>query len=74
MNMTSGERHHSNLIVRKATNTMGISMLTNTAIISANMRGGYVNVGTTVHTLFRMNRRPSTVKEIAVEIASQSQS
>ena len=33
-------------------------MFSDAAIISANMRGGYVNVGSTVHTLFRMNRRP----------------
>ena len=32
-------------------------MLSDAVIISANMRGGYVNVGSKVHTLFRMNRR-----------------
>jgi hypothetical protein len=32
-------------------------MLSDAVIISANMRGGYVHVGTTVHTLFRMSRR-----------------
>ena len=36
-------------------------MLTDAVIILANMRGGYANVGSTVHTLFRMSgrRRPS---------------
>jgi hypothetical protein len=34
-------------------------MLSDAIIISANMRGGYVNVGSTVHTLFRMSRRPA---------------
>jgi hypothetical protein len=34
-------------------------MLTEAVIILANMRGGYANVGPTVHTLFRMSRRPA---------------
>ena len=38
-------------------------MLNDTVIILANMRGGYVNVGSTVHTLFRMNRRPRNCPE-----------
>lgn len=41
-------------------------MLTDAVIILANMRGGYANVGSTVHTLFRMSvrRRPSeTINE-----------
>ena len=35
-------------------------MLSDAVIIMANMRGGYLNVGSTVHTLFRMSgrRRP----------------
>ena len=42
-------------------------MLSDAAIISANMRGGYVNVGSTVHTLFRMNRRPrNALKETEI--------
>ena len=42
-------------------------MLSDAAIISANMRGGYANVGSTVHTLFRMNRRPrSACKETEI--------
>ena len=39
-------------------------MLSDAAIISANMRGGYVNVGNTVHTLFRMNRRPRNALKV----------
>ena len=38
-------------------------MLNDTVIILANMRGGYVNVGSTVHTLFRMSRRPRNCLE-----------
>jgi hypothetical protein len=34
-------------------------MLTEAVIILANMRGGYANVGPTVHTLFRMSTRPA---------------
>ena len=37
-------------------------MLTEAVIILANMRGGYANVGPTVHTLFRMSRRPAQIK------------
>jgi hypothetical protein len=33
-------------------------MISEALIIMSSMRGGYVNVGSTVHTLFRMNRRP----------------
>jgi hypothetical protein len=33
-------------------------MISEALIIMSSMRGGYANVGTTVHTLFRMNRRP----------------
>ena len=33
-------------------------MLSDAVIILANMRGGYANVGSTVHTLFRMSDRP----------------
>ncbi len=32
-------------------------MLSDAVIILANMRGSYVNVGNTVHTLFRMSGR-----------------
>ncbi len=32
-------------------------MLSDAVIILANMRGGYTNVGSTVHTLFRMSGR-----------------
>jgi hypothetical protein len=35
-------------------------MIGEAAIILANMRGGYANVGATVHTLFRMSRRPGS--------------
>ena len=40
---------------------MEFQMLSDAVIILANMRGGYTNVGSTVHTLFRMSgrRRPS---------------
>ena len=36
-------------------------MLSDAVIILANMRGSYINIGSTVHTLFRMSgkRRPS---------------
>jgi hypothetical protein len=37
---------------------MEFKMLSDAMIILANMRGGYVNVGSTVHTLFRMSDRP----------------
>jgi len=50
-------------------------MLNDAVIILANMRGGYVNVGSTVHTLFRMNRRPrnglkntEVVEAVTVEV------
>jgi hypothetical protein len=33
-------------------------MISDAAIILANMRGGYAQVGAKVHTLFRMSRRP----------------
>jgi hypothetical protein len=33
-------------------------MISEALIIMSSMRGGYANVGATVHTLFRMNRRP----------------
>jgi hypothetical protein len=33
-------------------------MISEALIIMSTMRGGYANVGATVHTLFRMNRRP----------------
>jgi hypothetical protein len=32
-------------------------MISEALIVMSNMRGGYANVGATVHTLFRMNRR-----------------
>lgn len=34
-------------------------MLSDAVIILANMRGSYINVGSTVHTLFRMRGRRS---------------
>jgi hypothetical protein len=37
---------------------MEFKMLSDAMIILANMRGGYANVGSTVHTLFRMSDRP----------------
>lgn len=37
-------------------------MISEAAIILANMRGGYANVGATVHTLLRMSRRPAQTK------------
>ena len=56
-------------------------MLSDAAIISANMRGGYVNVGNSVHTLFRMNRRAGcarketeTVEVAAVKVIAALQS
>ena len=44
-------------------------MLSDAVIILANMRGGYINVGNTVHTLFRMSgRRPTSgAKEEGLE-------
>ena len=38
-------------------------MLGDAVIILANMRGGYVNVGDTVHTLFRMSGKPRRAVE-----------
>ena len=44
---------------------MEVKMLSDAVIILANMRGGYANVGSTVHTLFRMSDRPrKTTKEV----------
>jgi hypothetical protein len=37
-------------------------MISEAAIILSNMRGGYANVGATVHTLFRMSRRSDQEK------------
>lgn len=44
---------------------MEFQMLSDAVIILANMRGGYTNVGSTVHTLFRMSgrRRPSELNK-----------
>ena len=46
-------------------------MLSDAVIILANMRGSYINVGSTVHTLFRMRgrRSPSEPKEAGSEEA-----
>jgi hypothetical protein len=44
-----------------------MKMISETAIILANMRGGYANVGATVHTLFRMSRRPAQEKVQSAE-------
>jgi hypothetical protein len=40
-------------------------MLSDAVIILANMRGGFANVGSTVHTLFRMSDRPRKQKKEA---------
>lgn len=45
-------------------------MLSDAVIILANMRGGYANVGSTVHTLFRMSGRPRRVKKEAKDTDS----
>jgi hypothetical protein len=55
------ERDKEIQIVSRAING-DIKMISETAIILANMRGGYANVGATVHTLFRMSRRPTLEK------------
>ena len=40
-------------------------MLSDAVIILANMRGSYINVGSTVHTLFRMSgRRPPSAPNV----------
>jgi hypothetical protein len=47
-------------------------MIGGAAIILANMRGGYVNVGATVHTLFRMSRRPAQENECSRTAAADT--
>src|SRR5438270_376678 len=69
--MTKGgqERYHLNQLVGEATQVLESQMLSDSVIILANMRGGYVNVGSTVHTLCRMSRRqPVRNKEGAKQV------
>ncbi|UFW73034.1 hypothetical protein [Bradyrhizobium sp. WU425] len=52
-------------------------MLSDAVIILANMRGNYINVGSTVHTLFRMKRKQSPSgqnEETGVDIDDRSRS
>jgi hypothetical protein len=59
------ERYVLNHLVREGTLTWSFKMLSDAVIILANMRGNYVNVGSTVHTLFRMRGKQSASKQNA---------
>jgi hypothetical protein len=48
-------------------------MLGDVVIVLANMRGGYVDVGGTVHTLFRMTGRPRKTPETSERPRAESQ-
>ena len=48
-------------------------MITEAIIVLANMRGGCATVGSTVHTLFRVNNRRSFAGDAAKDVSTDTE-